>query len=55
MSDTELLLECLNEISISRHVFFLGKWNVKLAKISCKLILIEDFEKYSGLGLDGIK
>lgn len=41
MSDTELILECLSEISISKHLHFSG--NVKLAKLNYKKILIEKF------------
>lgn len=45
MSDTELILQCLNEISISKHLYFSEKWNANLAKINSKVIFIEEFLK----------
>lgn len=45
MSETELILECWSEISISKHLYFSEKWNAKLAKKKSKIILIEEVLK----------
>lgn len=59
MSNTGLMFGCwyVNEISIFKHHYFSGRWNVKLAKIIKLKIILLLFKKITGsaVGLDGVK